>query len=48
VLVELSKAVQHKVSPPYVFVDHRPVGGMGIVRRLARSGQLEHLIRDHL
>jgi len=47
-LVELSKAVQHKVSVPYILVSERPVGGLGIVRRLARAGQLEHLMREHL
>ncbi len=33
---------------PYVFVDRRPVGGMGTVRALAGSGGLEHLLRDDL
>jgi hypothetical protein len=31
-----------------VFVDRRPVGGMGTVRALAGSGGLEHLLRDDL
>ncbi|HEV2742576.1 MAG TPA: hypothetical protein VGV91_05430 [Rubrobacter sp.] len=35
-------------GPPYVFVDRRPVGGMGTVRALAGSGGLEHLLRDDL
>ena len=30
---------------PYVFVDHRPVGGWGEVRALEGSGVLEHLVR---
>jgi glutaredoxin-related protein len=47
-LVELSKAAQHKASLPYVFVDHRPVGGAGVVRGLVRSGQFNHLLRDRL
>ena len=47
-LVELSRAVRHNVSVPYFFIGERPVGDLGIVRRLARAGQLEHLIRDHL
>ena len=47
-LVELSKAAQHEVSPPYVFVDHRPVGGMGTVRALVGAGQFDHLLRDDL
>jgi hypothetical protein len=37
-----------KMAPPYVFVDRRPVGDMGTVRALARSGQLERLLRDRL
>jgi glutaredoxin len=30
---------------PYVFVDHRPVGGLSEIRALERSGALEHLVR---
>jgi glutaredoxin 3 len=30
---------------PYVFVDHRPVGGLGEIRVLESSGQLDHLVR---
>jgi glutaredoxin len=48
VLVELSEAVQHKVSLPYIFVGERPVGDLGVVRRLARTGILEHLVRGQL
>ena len=48
VLVELSKAARHKVSPPYVYVDPRPVGGMGTVRALVGSGTFGHLLRDDL
>lgn len=48
VLLELSKAARHKVSPPYVYVDHRPVGGMGTVRALVGSGTFGHLLRDDL
>ena len=48
VLRELSKAARHKVSPPYVYVDHRPVGGMGTVRALVGSGTFGHLLRDDL
>ena len=33
---------------PYVFVDHRPVGGLGEIRSLERSGVLEHLVRGEL
>ncbi len=39
---------RRKMAPPYVFVDRRPVGDMGTVRALARSGQLELLLRDRL
>ena len=48
VLVELSKAARHKVSPPYIYVDHRPVGGMGTVRALVGSGTFGQLLRDDL
>ncbi len=48
VLAGLSEAAHHVVTPPYVFVDRRPVGGMGTVRALVGSGQLEHLLRDDL
>ena len=37
-----------EMTPPYVFVDRRPVGDMGAVRELAGSGQLERLLRDRL
>lgn len=41
--------VDHReVAPPYVFVDRRPVGGMGTVRALVGSGQFEHLVRGNL
>ena len=48
VLSGLSKAARREVTPPYVFVDRRPVGGMGTVRALVGSGQFEHLLRDNL
>jgi glutaredoxin len=48
-LAKLSEASRRKVAPsPYVYVDGRPVGGMGTVRALAVSGQFEHLLRDDL
>lgn len=47
-LVGLTKAVHHEVTPPYVFVDRRPVGGMDTVKALVGSGQFEHLLRDNL
>lgn len=30
---------------PYVFIDHRPVGGLSEIMALERSGALEHLVR---
>jgi glutaredoxin len=48
VLAEISKAVGREVAPPYVFVDDRPLGGLGTVRALAGSGQLEHVLRNNL
>jgi glutaredoxin 3 len=33
---------------PYVFVDDRPVGGLGEIRALARSGKLDHLVRGEV
>jgi len=30
---------------PYVFIDHRPVGGLSEIKALERSGALEHLVR---
>ena len=47
-LAELSEAAHGGVAPPYVFVDRRPVGGMGSVRALVGSGQFERLLRDRL
>ncbi len=47
-LAKLSQAAQGEVAPPYVFVDRRPVGGMGTVRTLDGSGQFERLLRDRL
>ncbi len=47
-LVGLSGAARRGSGPPYVFIDRRPVGGMGTVRALAGSGGLEHLLRDDL
>ena len=31
-LAEISKVVRQEVEPPYVFVDHRPLGDLGTVR----------------
>jgi len=48
VLAGLSGVARRGLGPPYVFVDRRPVGGMGTVRALAGSGGLKHLLRDDL
>jgi hypothetical protein len=45
---ELSEALHHEVAPPYVLVDHRPVGDFGLVKALCRSGEFHHLIRDEI
>ena len=33
---------------PYVFIDHRPVGGFDKIRALEHSGALEHLVRGEV
>lgn len=45
-VAELVEIVHRKATLPYVFVDHRPVGDFGALKRLSRSGELEHLTRD--
>ncbi len=47
-LAELSEAAHREVALPYVFVDCRPVGGMGTVRALVGSGQFDRLLRERL
>jgi hypothetical protein len=47
-LAGLAGAARRGSGPPYVFVDRRPVGGMGTVRALVGSGQFEHLLRGNL
>ncbi len=47
-LADLTEAVPREVALPYVFVDRRPVGGMGTVKALVGSGQFDHLLRDDL
>ena len=47
-LAELSGPAHREVSPPYVFVEGRPLGGMGTVRALVGSGQFERLLHDDL
>jgi len=33
---------------PYIFVDHRPVGGFGEIKALEHSGTLEQLVRGQV
>jgi glutaredoxin len=33
---------------PYVFVDRRPVGGLGEIRAFERSGMLDRLVRGEM
>jgi glutaredoxin len=35
-------------TTPYVFIDHRPVGGLSEIRTLERSGALRHLVRGEV
>jgi glutaredoxin 3 len=35
----------YREAVPYVFVDHRPLGGFGDIKALDRSGDLERLVR---
>ena len=35
-------------TTPYVFVDHRPVGGLSEIRALAHSGELDRLVRGEV
>ena len=47
-LAKLPGVAHREVSPPYVFVENRPLGDMGTVKALVGSGQLECLLRDRL
>jgi glutaredoxin len=47
-LAELSDLAHHKVVAPYVVVDHRPVGNLGVIKGLIRSGGLERVVRGEL
>ena len=48
VRAELTEATHHEVALPYVFIDHRPVGGFGVIKALSRSGDLAHLLRGEI
>ena len=48
---KLGSCLEHftgRKTMPYVFVDHRPVGGFSEIRALDRSGVLEHLVRGEV
>jgi glutaredoxin len=34
-----------RTTTPYVFVDHRPIGGLDEVSALAHSGEFDRLVR---
>jgi glutaredoxin len=38
----------YRQTVPYLFVDHRPVGGFAYIRAFDSSSVLDHLIRDEL
>jgi glutaredoxin len=44
-LMLFGQGVSHKKTLPYVFIDHRPVGGFSDIKSLERTGTLERLIR---
>ena len=45
-LIPFTKGPSHKKKTvPYVFIDHRPVGGLTDIKSLERTGTLERLIR---
>jgi glutaredoxin-related protein len=48
VRAELLDATHREVALPYVLIDHRPVGGFGVIKALSRSGDLAHLLRDEI
>jgi glutaredoxin len=48
VRAELLEATHREVALPYVFIDHRPVGGFGTIKSLSRSGELAHLLRGEI
>jgi len=45
---ELLQATHREAALPYVFIDHRPVGGFDVIKALSRSGDLAHLLRDEI
>ncbi len=47
-LKQLGPKSTHLQSVPYLFIDHRPVGGLREIRALDGSGVLQHLVRGAL
>ena len=47
-LKQLRSKNLYRQTVPYLFIDHRPVGGLGEIRALDGSGVLQHLVRDVL
>ena len=48
VRAELKETTHHEEALPYVFIDHRPVGGFRVIKALFRSGDLAHLLLDEI
>jgi glutaredoxin len=38
----------YRQTVPYLFVDHRPVGGLAEIRAFDSSGVLEHLVQGEI
>ena len=47
-LKQLRPKSSYRQTVPYLFIDHRPVGGLREIRALDGSGILQHLVRDAL
>jgi glutaredoxin-related protein len=48
VRADLLEASHREVALPFVFIDHHPVGGFGVIKSLSRSGDLAHLLRGEI
>ncbi len=47
-LKRLRYSADYRGTVPYLFVDHRPVGGFGDIKALDGSGTLELLVRGEV
>jgi glutaredoxin 3 len=47
-LKQLRYSSDYRGTVPYLFVDHRPVGGFGDIKALDGSGTLELLVRGEV